>query len=153
MKKWISLALALVLIFSIPMTTQAARAVIGDFDGDGSVNNADVAYLLWHTLFPEDYPIAGQSDFDGDGSVNNEDVAYLLWHTLFPEDYPLDNEPTDDPTDDPTEDPSHVMTHAEYMAAEDGTQVVIEAYVQGNQSWWENKICVYALDRDGGYFI
>ena len=89
MKKWICLALALVLIFSIPMTTQAAKAVIGDFDGDGTVNNEDVAYLLWHTLFPEDYPISTEADFTGDGKVNNEDVAYLLWHTLFPEDYPL----------------------------------------------------------------
>ena len=63
--------------------------IIGDLDGDGQINNNDVAYLLWHTLFPEDYPISDPADFDGDGKVNNNDVAYLLWHTLFPEDYPL----------------------------------------------------------------
>ena len=68
---------------------EAGGNPIGDLDGDGQINNNDVAYLLWHTLFPEDYPISDPADFDGDGKVNNNDVAYLLWHTLFPEDYPL----------------------------------------------------------------
>ena len=46
-----------------------------------------------------------------------------------------------------------VMTHAEYMAAELDSEVVIEAYVQGHQSWWDNKITVYAQDKDGAYFM
>ena len=46
-----------------------------------------------------------------------------------------------------------VMTYAEYAAAELDSEVVIEAYVQGNQSWWDNKITVYAQDRDGAYFL
>jgi len=46
-----------------------------------------------------------------------------------------------------------VMTHAEYMAAEMDAEVVIEAYVQATQSWWDNKITVYAQDHDGAYFI
>ena len=29
----------------------------GDFSGDGSVDNLDVEYLLWHTLFPDDFPL------------------------------------------------------------------------------------------------
>ena len=61
----------------------------GDLDGDGQVNDADVAYLLWHTLFPDAFPIDNDADFDGDGQVNDADVAYLLWHTLFPDAYPL----------------------------------------------------------------
>ena len=61
----------------------------GDFTGDGFVTNDDVIHLLWHTLFPETYPIAGKADFTGDGEITNEDVIHLLWHTLFPEDYPL----------------------------------------------------------------
>ncbi len=46
-----------------------------------------------------------------------------------------------------------VMTHAEYMAADMDAEVVIEAYVQATQSWWDNKITVYAQDRDGAYFL
>ncbi len=46
-----------------------------------------------------------------------------------------------------------VMTYAEYAAAELDAEVVIEAYVQATQSWWDNKITVYAADTDGAYFI
>ena len=45
-----------------------------------------------------------------------------------------------------------VMTYAEYMAAEVDDEVVIEAYVQAHQDWWNNKITVYLADRDGAYF-
>ena len=61
----------------------------GDLDGVEGVDNRDVEYLLWYTLFPEDYPLPQAADFDSDGCVDNKDVEYLLWHTLFPEDYPL----------------------------------------------------------------
>lgn len=46
-----------------------------------------------------------------------------------------------------------VLTHAEYLAAEEGSRVTVEAFVQGHQSWWDNKITVYAEDKDGGYFF
>ena len=46
-----------------------------------------------------------------------------------------------------------VMTYAEYMAAELDDEVVIEAYVQAHQSWWNNKITVYLADFDGAYFV
>ncbi len=46
-----------------------------------------------------------------------------------------------------------VMTYAEYAAAELDTQVVVETYVQGKQSWWEDKATLYTQDKDGGYFI
>jgi len=46
-----------------------------------------------------------------------------------------------------------VMTYAEFMAAEVGAEVTIECYVQGHQSWWDNKITVYGADLDGGYFM
>ena len=45
-----------------------------------------------------------------------------------------------------------VMTHAEYTAAPLDSEVVIEAYVQATQSWWDNKITVYLQDEDGAYF-
>ena len=45
-----------------------------------------------------------------------------------------------------------VMTWAQYNAAEIGAPVVVEAYVQGHQSWWDNKVTVYLQDGVGGYF-
>ena len=47
----------------------------------------------------------------------------------------------------------HVMTYEEYAAAELDSEVTVEAYVQAHQSWWDNKITVYAADKDGGYFF
>ena len=46
-----------------------------------------------------------------------------------------------------------VMSYAEYAAAAVDDPVVIEAYVQANQSWWDGKITVYTQDKDGAYFL
>lgn len=62
--------------------------------------------------------------------------------------------PAGNPNDkDTTTKSEGVMTWAEYVAAENGAAVVIEAYVQGNQSWWNGAMKVYAQDGVGGYFI
>lgn len=45
-----------------------------------------------------------------------------------------------------------VMTYAEYAAAALDDEVVVDAYVQGKQSWWDNKATVYLQDEDGAYF-
>ncbi len=46
-----------------------------------------------------------------------------------------------------------VMTYAEYAAAELDAEVVIECYVQATQSWWADKIKIYAADQEGAYFL
>ncbi len=46
-----------------------------------------------------------------------------------------------------------VMTYEEYSLAEIDAPVTVEAYVQATQSWWDNKITIYAQDKDGAYFI
>lgn len=46
-----------------------------------------------------------------------------------------------------------VMTWAEYDAAALDSEVVIETYVQGAQSWWNDSITLYTQDSEGGYFI
>ena len=46
-----------------------------------------------------------------------------------------------------------VMTYAEYAAAAIDDEVIVECYVQAHQSWWDNKVTVYAADEDGAYFI
>lgn len=54
-----------------------------------------------------------------------------------------------------------VMTYAEYVAAPLDSQVVIEAYVQAKQAWYQNNsdrdnkdtATVYAQDKDGAYYL
>ena len=45
------------------------------------------------------------------------------------------------------------MSYADYVAAELDSEVTIEAYVQAHQSWWDNKVTIYAADEDGAYFL
>ena len=52
-----------------------------------------------------------------------------------------------------SEEAVKVMSYAEYAAAELDSAVVVECYVQNHQSWWDNKITVYAQDEDGAYFL
>ena len=66
------------------------KYVPGDVDMSGIVDVDDVLALLWHVLFPEDYPIDAESDFDGNGTTDVDDVLTLLWHVLFPDDYPIE---------------------------------------------------------------
>ena len=53
-------------------------------------------------------------------------------------------------------DPAPVVTamsHADYVAADNETEVVVETYVQAHQSWWDNKVTVYCQSPDGAYFL
>lgn len=56
-----------------------------------------------------------------------------------------------------TRDPIQALTHDEYVAVGEGERVIVEAYVQAAQSWWNKDdrgaITVYAQDENGGYFI
>lgn len=45
------------------------------------------------------------------------------------------------------------MTYAEYAAAELESEVTIEAFVQGKQSWWDNQATLYLQDADGAYLV
>ena len=45
------------------------------------------------------------------------------------------------------------LSYAEYAAAELDAPVIIEAYVQATESWWNDQITVHAADPDGAYFI
>ena len=62
----------------------------GDLNGDGVPTADDVVYLIWHTLFPEMYPLDSmQADYNNDGAVTDADAILILWHILFQDRYPL----------------------------------------------------------------
>lgn len=46
-----------------------------------------------------------------------------------------------------------LMSHEDYVLAEIDAPVYVETYVQATQSWWDDKITVYAQSEDGAYFI
>ena len=51
-----------------------------------------------------------------------------------------------------------VLSHEEFMnytvpEGEEAKPITIETYVQAHQSWWDNKVSVYAQSKDGAYFI
>ena len=99
MKKFLSCLTVLILLLSLlcipvsadwesDMDTEVTQ-IIGDLDSNGIVDNRDVEYLLWHTLFPDTYPLSVSGEMDGIPGIDNRDVEYLLWHTLFPDTYPI----------------------------------------------------------------
>ncbi|MBQ6148417.1 MAG: FKBP-type peptidyl-prolyl cis-trans isomerase [Oscillospiraceae bacterium] len=45
------------------------------------------------------------------------------------------------------------MTYYDYQTANVDDEVHLDVYVQATQSWWEDKITVYAADQLGAYFI
>ena len=61
----------------------------GDLNGDGTVDDKDAEYLLYHIFYPNQYPVRQDCDFNGDGAVDDKDAEYLLYHIFFPSDYPL----------------------------------------------------------------
>ncbi len=48
-----------------------------------------------------------------------------------------------------------VMTHADYMAAEMDSEIVVETYVQAKQAYYAEKgtATLYTQDKDGAYFL
>lgn len=63
------------------------------------------------------------------------------------------DESTEEATEEVVEEASDVMSYADYAAADLDADVVVEAYVQAKQSWWDDKATVYAQDEDGAYFL
>ena len=57
------------------------------------------------------------------------------------------------PEVNPNEKSEGTMTYEQYVAANLDDAVVIEGFVQGKQSWWDNKATIYLQDGDGAYFV
>lgn len=62
----------------------------GDVNSDGTVDNKDAIYTLYHFLFEDEYPMDQDWDFNGDQARDNKDAIFVLYHFLFPEDADFD---------------------------------------------------------------
>lgn len=77
MKKIISVFAAAALLAAAVFSAGAAAPPVGDVNGDGKVNNKDVA-ILFSRLSSGDEITDASADVNADGSVNNKDVTALF---------------------------------------------------------------------------
>lgn len=65
--------------------------LLGDIDGNGSVDIDDAILLLQYSIFPDFYPIEypGNVDFDKNESIDIDDAVLLLQYSIFPDFYPI----------------------------------------------------------------
>ena len=105
--------------------------ICGDINGDTSLDESDVLYLLRHTLMPDKYPLSDSADLDGSEAADIDDVILLFNHLKNPDEYPLI-------------DKNHTHT-MEYFAPVDTT-----CKNAGSLEYWRCSVCngTY-LDSDG----
>ena len=48
---------------------------------------------------------------------------------------------------------TNVLSYDEYIAAEVGSEVTIEAYITGRTTWYNNAASFYLADDNGGYYV
>ncbi len=66
--------------------------ILGDINGDGSVDISDVLGLFQHSMLPDLFPIdyPGSVDFDKNITVNISDVLRLFQHSMLPDLFPIE---------------------------------------------------------------
>lgn len=61
---------------------------VADANGDGLINNSDVALIIQHIHF-NDITIYATGDVNGDGKLTTDDALYLKNYLISPKDYPI----------------------------------------------------------------
>lgn len=61
----------------------------GDANGDGKLNNKDVAFIFRAVLYEDTLPIADVADVNYDGKINNKDMVLLFRYILDPQNITL----------------------------------------------------------------
>ncbi len=74
---------------TVPGVITLKNVLTGDLDSSGNVDENDALYLLYHTFFPNEYPLNQDCDFDDNGKTDEDDAMYILYYTFFPNEYPL----------------------------------------------------------------
>ena len=69
----------------------ASDELLGDIDGNKTVDIDDAILLFQHSVFPDVYQIeyTGNIDFDKNGTVDIDDAILLFQYSVFPDVYPI----------------------------------------------------------------
>ncbi len=72
-------------------TVTVTRTLLGDINGNGSVDINDARLLFQNSMIPDLYPIdyEGSVDFNGDGLVDISDARLLFQYSMLPDIYPI----------------------------------------------------------------
>ena len=132
MKKLLIMLVSVALIFTLCACNKKCTEHV-DNDSNGMCDNCGAA-------MPDDNkPCTEHVDADGDKKCDK--CGTEMEPAVF----------------DPAVKSDGVMTHAEYIAADENSQVIIEAFVQAKQGWWEKdgqgRATIYLQDTVGGYFV
>ena len=93
------------------------------------------------------------ADLEKQAVEKAEEVKTAVEEAVKTEEAPAEEKPAEEkPAEEAPAAEVAVMSHADYLAAENDTEVVIESYVQDHQSWWDGKVTVYLQSEDGAYF-
>ena len=71
--------------------TEAPDELLGDIDGNGTVDIDDAILLFQHSVLPDIYQIEykGNIDFDKNGAVDIDDAILLFQYSVLPDIYPI----------------------------------------------------------------
>ena len=74
------------------LKNSAAKSVLGDINGDLTVDMDDAVLLFQHSMLPELYPISytGNTDFNNSGAVDIDDAILLFQYSMLPDLYPIE---------------------------------------------------------------
>lgn len=76
MKRIISLIISVILAISMGLAAQAR--LIGDIDGNGTVNSSDALLILQYSVGQKEPAIKTIADVNGDGAINSADALIAL---------------------------------------------------------------------------
>ena len=70
---------------------EAPDELLGDIDGNGTVDIDDAILLFQHSVLPDIYQIEykGNIDFDKNGAVDIDDAILLFQYSVLPDIYPI----------------------------------------------------------------
>ena len=130
MKKFLALALALAMIFSLCACGETATTATEAPKAEEAAPAAEEAA-----------PAAEEAAPAAEEAAPAAEEAAPATEEAAPE------------AEAPAVAPAAPMSYADFTAAAIDDPVCVECYAQAHESWWDGKVTVYAADKDGAYLL